>query len=272
MTPKDRQGLFIIMGVGLVLLAFFAYKVAQDAQQKVVGPDLCVGLPTRNTVVVLDHSEQIADQTRYEIAVRAWTHIVKNVQLNERLSIFTVSDDSKRSLQPIIQPVCRPREDGNRFTENVELIRKRFKERFEKPVRAALATAPHDTKESPIAQTLTDLSLTEYLRGTSNTLLVFSDMLENTSRFSLYQCASTGDVIERYRQSRQGATERPTFKNTAVILNIIPRLDQSKETLKCRDRLWTWFFGDSTGPNARLAVDHLPGGAPIESANARRGK
>lgn len=130
-------------------------------------------------------------------------------------------------------------------------------------MREVFATAPLDGKESPIAQALTDISLTAYLRGNSNTLLIFSDMLEHTDKFSLYNCSASKEVVARYRASRQGAQERPEFKNTTVVLNLIPRLDQSKETLKCRDALWPWFFGNNAGTQAGLTFDYLPGGTSM---------
>jgi hypothetical protein len=98
---------------------------------------------------------------------------------------------------------------------------------------------------------------------------VFSDMLENTKRFSMYRCSAPDAAIAEYRASRVGAKERPTFKNTQVRLNIIPRLDQSRRTLACRDKLWVWFFGDNPGTNAGLDLDHLPGGPVVPAVDAR---
>jgi hypothetical protein len=108
------------------------------------------------------------------------------------------------------------------------------------------------------------------LRSERNTLLVFSDMLENTKRFSIYRCSSADAVVQGFRASRVGAMERPKFINTEVRLNIIPRLDQSRTTLACRDKLWVWFFGDNPGANAGLELDYLPGGPAVPVADVRR--
>ena len=187
------------------------------------------------------------------------THIRDKVQVNERVSVFTISDLSRKSLKPVVS-LCRPPQEGSRLTENVKLIHKKFLERFEKPMREALATVPTGAKESPIAQALTDISLSRYLRGQRNSLLVYSDMLEHTAKFSLYRCLTPADAIQRYRESRRGAQERPKFKNTMVSLNLVPRLEQSREALKCRDQLWAWFFGNNEGDSASLSLDYLPGG------------
>lgn len=269
LSKKDKQGLWLILGVFLILGALLLGKMLLDGKPK-PRPDNCVDIVTENTVIVLDHTEQVTEQTREEISARALAHIRENVRVNERVTVFTISDLSKKALKPVVS-VCRPPDDGNRAVENLQVIRKRFQQNFEVPVRNALGTASGDSKESPIAQALTDISLSQYLRGRSNTLLVFSDMLENTSKFSLYKCNSSAEVIARYRESRRGAMERPEFTNTAVILNFIPRFDQSKETLKCRDQLWAWFFGNNSGDNAGLTVDYLPGG-PAMSMAAPGGK
>lgn len=261
LTKKDKQGLWLFAAVAVALVALFAVKIQLDGKPK-AGLDNCIGQVVANTVFLLDHSEQIPEQTREEIAARAMSVIRDKVKVNERVSIFTISDLSKNSLKPLVS-LCRPPDGGNRAIENVQLIRKRFQQNFEQPIRSALLIAPGDAKESPIAQALIDISLSQYLRGTTNSLVIFSDMLENSSKFSLYRCTSATDTISTFRESRRGAQERPEFKNTLVTLNIIPRLNQSKESLRCRDQLWSWFFGNNPGAQAGLTTDYLPGGNAV---------
>ena len=261
-STKDKQGYLLIAVVGAILCAFFVFKFTQDRKPR-PGVDNCVGTVTANTVIVIDLSEQMSDQTRNEIVARAMSHIRDRVAVNERVSVFTISDLSRRSLKPV-ESRCRPPSDANRLTENAEMVRKAFIQNFEKPIRQALAVPPGESKESPIAQALTDISLSHYLRAERNTLLVFSDMLENTSKYSLYGCTVPAETVARYRESRRGAQERPEFHNTQVFLNLVPRLDQPKGALKCRDQLWPWFFGDNKGATANLTVDYLPGGATTD--------
>jgi hypothetical protein len=262
-SSKDKTGYLIMAVVAAVTVAIFVVKANLGSKLK-AGADNCVGEVVANTVIVLDYSEQITDQTRDEISARAFAHIHDKVKVNERVSVFAISDISKKSLKPLVS-ICRPPDEGNRAIENVQLIHKRFQQNFEKPLREVLSNSSGDSKESPIAQALTDLSLSQYLRGQSNTLLVFSDMLEHTSKFSLYKCSSANRTIALYRESRTGAMERPEFKNTSVKLHLIPRLDEKKETLQCRDQLWPWFFGNNKGAAASLSVEYLPGGVSMGS-------
>lgn len=268
LTKKDKQGILMI-GIGVAaVLALVGAKVLVGDKPK-PAPDNCMAPVRANTVVILDHSDRLSEQTLEEIMARSMRHILDEVHVNERVSVFTISDISRQSLKPIVS-VCRPREDGNRAVENLQMLRKRFQQNFEKPIREALQTQPVAGRESPLAQAITDLSLSQYLRGERNTLLIYSDMLEHTERFSLYRCGGTAEVVSRYRASRQGSQERPEFKNTKVVLNLVPRNDQPALTLKCRDQLWPWFFGNNSGDHAELTLDYLPGGTLTSSTTGIR--
>jgi hypothetical protein len=259
LSNKDKKGIVLIGCVLLALLGMVAAYVSAGNKPK-SGPDLCVGTVTRNTVFLLDYSDEISEQTLDEIKARALAHVDQKVAVGEKITIFAVSELSRSSLRPVVS-ICKPAIDGSRLVEDVRQIKKRYQSQFIAPLNEALSTPPTRSKESPIAQALTDVSLSQYLRGEENSLLVFSDMLENTPRFSLYKCANPNQSIARYRESRVGAMERPVFKNTSVQLHLIPRENSARDMLQCRDRLWTWFFGDNEGARTQLEISYLPGGA-----------
>lgn len=262
LSKKDVQGIWLIVAVVSVLVIVLIAKLTLTGKAR-PGDDNCIKPVTANTVIVLDYTEKIPQQTIDEIASRAMAFIDDKVDENERVSVFTISDLSKQSLKPIVS-ICKPKEIGNRAIENVAAIKRNFRDRFETPLRNILRQEPGDSKESPIAQAITDISLTEHLRGDKNSLIVFSDMIENTSRFSLYSCDNKENLIDKFRDSRRGAQERPHFTNTHIALHLIPRLDLSASTLSCRDKLWVWFFGDNEGKSAALDLDYLPGGVAVQ--------
>lgn len=257
LSGKDKQGVVLMVAVAAVLLAIVGAKLAIGTPPK-AGPDGCFGTVIANTVIVLDQSETLTEQTRAEILARAMAHVRDKTQTNERVTVFNVSELSKKSLTPAFSR-CKPTQQGNRAYENTRGIEKAFKRDFIDPLQAVLSTAPSNAKESPIAQALIDISLTQYMRGEQNALLVFSDMLEYTPKFSLYSCGEASKAVTLFRESRKGAQERPRFRHTGVFLNMIPRTDISKATLKCRDQVWEWFFGDNEGAGARSDIDYLPG-------------
>lgn len=258
MSDKDRQGWFVLSGVGSVLIVAFLFKVSHESRPK-PGPDNCIGPVTRSTVVVLDHSEETSDQTQLEVTARVLQHILNKVEVNERVTVFHITEVSKRNLAPAFS-ACRPPSSGNRLIERVQTIEEHFDRQFVEPLTKSLQVRPTESAESPIAHAIIDISLSEYLRSDNNTLLIFSDLLENTQRFSLYGCTDDKGVVQRFRESRRGALERPSFKNTQIVLNIIPRFNIGRMSLACRDYFWNWFFGDSEGKGAGVMIQHLPGG------------
>ncbi|WP_042876621.1 hypothetical protein [Cupriavidus necator] len=258
LSKKDKKGLVLMTIAGGVLLAMVGGKLAVGSKPKSEA-DGCVGAVTANTVIVFDHSEQLTDQTRAEIVARALAYIRDKTQTNERVTVFNVSEVSRTSLAPAFSR-CKPSQAGNRLVEDVRGIEKAYKRDFLEPVTMALSAAPSNAKESPIAQAIIDLSLSQYLRGQRNTLLVFSDLMEHTPpKFSLYSCGDAARTVALFRESRRGAQERPKFANTSVYLNVVPRIDLPKASLKCRDQLWPWFFGDNEGAGAKVEIDYLPG-------------
>lgn len=271
LSDKDKQGILLIGATLLVLAGVFAAKVVYDGKKIPRLPNNCPHKVAKNTVIVIDQTERISLQTRQAIRNRVMEYVRSRVDEDERVSVFAIKRDSRQRLEPLFSR-CAPPTDGNRFTESVKTIREAYVETFIKPLEDAMSAPEGAEEQSPIAQVITDLTLDEYLRGSTNTLLVFSDMLEHTDRFSLYNCSSSDNVIERYASARMGSKERPTFTNVAVNLSFIPRRPrqlaaESKEVLRCREKLWTWFFGDNSGPNASLTLDYLPGDPITENAH-----
>jgi len=258
LSKKDKQGVLLMVGAGTVAIAMLGATMVLGKKPK-PDADGCVGTPVSNTVIVLDHSESLADQTRAEISARAMSHVKDKVVANERVTVFTVSSISRKSLTPIFSR-CKPQREGNRLYENTKGLEKAFDKLFIKPLEDALRSPPENSKESPIAQALIDVSLSQYLRGGNSALLVFSDLMEHTPpKFSLYSCADAARTVASFRDARRGAQERPKFASTAVYLNVVPRIDLPKASLKCRDQLWPWFFGDNEGAGAKTEIDYLPG-------------
>lgn len=259
LSRKDKQGV-VLMAVAVIIVAtLFGFKLAKGNVER-PGPDGCTGVPEANTVIVLDQSETISDQTKSEISARVLAYVRDHAAVNERVTVFAISDISRNSLTPTFNR-CKVRQDGNRIVENTKGLKKGFERDFLAPLEAALAKPTTNGKESPIAEAIIDLSLSQFLRGQRNSLLLFSDLMEHmpAPKFSLYSCADSSTVVNRFLDSRRGAQQRPKFTNTSVFLHVIPRTDLSKSSLQCRDKLWPWFFGDSSGADAQVHIDYLPG-------------
>ena len=254
---KRKQAWLIIAGSVLFLGALLIGKAI------ITPPPVCDPAVKSKTVILIDHSEDVATQTMDAIVERAWQMIENEVPDGELVSVFSLDKMSKKNFKPSFS-ACKPRKDGSRTNEDVRRIRREFEEKFKKPLRAELAAPIAGSDESPIAQALIDLSLDDvrFRSADVTRLAIFSDFLENAPGFSMYKCADPAGAVDRFRASRLGAVERPTFKNVDVRMHIIPRHKVSKPMLQCRDRFWMWFFGDNQGSCKRascLNPDNLPG-------------
>jgi len=260
-SRKDKQGVYLIGGslAFMTLLAFTAvyFKPAPP----------CPAQPTRKTVLLVDQTEAMTTQTFAEIRARALAWITDSVRTGEIVAVYAVKGNSASDLQPVFVQ-CKLRWDVNRLFENAEAAKKNYRVGFTDPLIKALQIAPVESKRSPIAQALIDLSLSDALRADTVSLLVFSDLLENDRGFSVYTCSNPAGVVAQFRRARVGAQERPVFQNTRIQLHAIPRPGISSNQLRCRDALWIWFFGDAQGTGASLDLQYLPGG-PATNGNAR---
>lgn len=219
----------------------------------------CGSEPYGRTVVVIDASDDVTAQTKKEIIVRVKDAILHKVKDGELVSVFTVNEMSKKNLVPLFA-YCKPKRTGNELTENNRMLERNYVKKFERPLETAVRAPTQSSKQSPIAQSLIDLSLSEFMRAEQQThLLVFSDLMEFTEKFSLYNCTSGTKAVNEFRQSRGAAVARPTFHNVDIELNIIPRPEISAVSGKCRDHFWVWFLGDNAGQSARLTPSDMPG-------------
>lgn len=248
----------IVAGVSAILLmgVLVASHLMKAAPLDAKG---CGQNVTSKTVIVLDTSDGVTAQTHQEIIDRVKNTIDGSVQDGDLVSVFTISALSKKNLVPAFA-YCKPRRIGNELKENTRMLERTYMTKFQKPLEAAIRLPIQGSEESPIAQSLVDLSLSDYVRSNGNTkLIVFSDMMEYTDRFSLYNCDSGSLAIKSFRDSRGAAVARPTFHNVDIEINIIPRAGTTAAAGRCRDTFWAWFFGDDDGPSARFTPSNLPG-------------
>ena len=253
---KDRHGYLLIGVIVIILIAFLIFRATLIAPSGC--PDDCCGIISQSSVILLDHTDAITQQTKSEIESRALAH-VESLPENSRVTVFAVTEQSKTDLKPRFNR-CIPPQFVSPLTGDPKQVQKNYNAKFRTPLVESLRLQIRKSNQSPLAQAMTDISLSQYLRAPVNHLLVFSDMLENTSTFSLYSCTSSQQAAIDYRKARKGAEERPRFVNTDIMLNLIPRYDLPEGALRCRDGFWNWFFGDNSGPAAVIRSEYLPGG------------
>lgn len=258
MSQKDRQGYTIIVGVVLVLVALLiASQQFKPAKRDAMG---CLpNAAPSSTVILLDQSEGVPIQTSREIERRVLEFITTKVATDGRVSLYAVSDSSSNALMPLYEG-CKPPSSGNDITNSDKAIKARFDRQFLDKLRSALTRSYKDSTTSPIAQAISDLSVSQDLRAGENNLIIFSDLMENSPALNMYNCSAGEGPIKTYRSNNAGAIERPSFSNISVFIHIIPRRGLSQSTLQCRNRFWNWFLGNRSGQQAGFYPNNpLPG-------------
>lgn len=260
MASVDRRRAYLYFAISAAIIgAIFIGNIVVRFQAGIDSQTGCAREIGSKTVFLIDHTDGIPEQTRRAVIERSMTFIQEEVKEGDLVSVFLLTRLSESNLVPEFQR-CKPKEVGNPFWEHPQSIKRKFEEEFLAPLRSVLEGPIPGSTMSPIAQALTDLSLSDQLRGASKAnLIIFSDLIEYSRALDLYRCQSKEDAIASFRKKRTGAVERPTFTNVRVYAHIIPRLGLPKESITCRDGFWLWFFGDDAGPDASFDSDYLPG-------------
>lgn len=258
-NAKDQKGWILIASVVTALVILAVISTIIDPPPR--GPDNCQLNQTvdNSTVLLIDKSDAISEQAFREIRRRAGQFIRDSTITNEKISIYTITNSTRDTLREILS-ICRPPSSGNRFFENNAQIKKKFSV-FAQAVDSVIENLPQQSETSEIAGAIIDLSETAVLRAQNSRLHIFSDLMENSGSFSLYNCNDATNVVQRYMKTRIGGRNRPSFQNVKVTLHIIPRLGMSERTVACRDKFWLWLLGDNSGPAASLNVTMLPTGS-----------
>ena len=195
--------LFIIICIliGIAAYFYFSHKTVDSK----FGCPLVNGEPTPvgHTIVLVDETDPLSPIQADFFKVQMEQVVRKQMKAGELLSLYSISGDPNTNRRPLIE-VCKPRDgsDANRLNENEKLIKKRFYERFAKPINQLiekLTNKKEPEKISPIMETIQFASVNSLrkwnVRG-ERRLLVFSDMLQNTEGFSLYRGTPSFTVFE----------------------------------------------------------------------------
>ena len=203
LSSLDRRGLVILSGVGVFTLVLLAAVLGVTWSRPIVGPDNCVyrdkrlltRAPTDQTVILVDQSEALTETHRRFVLTFTKDYVADDTRfaVRSRIALFTFSKATFESpTGPRLRPtsdLCRPPSRGNDLYENSRKITKDFYQRFLVPVTAALeeSLTTEVGEQSPILETLQLISRSQEIDdGGKKTLIVVSDMLQNTPAFNQY--------------------------------------------------------------------------------------
>lgn len=150
-------------------------------------------------VVLIDPTDPLTPDEVYTVR-RELQRRVEALKPGERLSLLAIQPQPQGLVTESLFSRCRPRDgtDANPLTENQALLQKQYREAFEEPLARALTRLGElpGANTSPIMESLHEVATLRefaFVPGARRTLLLVSDLLHHTPKYSQYSpAASTG--------------------------------------------------------------------------------
>lgn len=267
LSSLDRRGIFILCGVGGVALTLLASVAMVMWARPIIGPDNCVyqdkrflrRAPTDQTVILVDQSEALTDTHRRFALGFIKDYVADDARFSERsrIALFTFSKLNFESPNsPSFRPssdLCRPPSKGNELYENNRKITKDFYVRFLVPVTTALeqSLTTEVGERSPILETLQLISRSQEIEdGGRKTLVLVSDMLQNTAGFSHYRDRRTyADFV----RSGFASDVKADFRDWNIVVIYLRRYRDRHLQQGAHVDFWQRYFHEAGGKVTRWA-------------------
>ena len=229
---KSNSDFFLKLGSALVIcLVVGAISAALIFKPSVVtlDSDNCpINLAGGHELLIaVDTTDFMSERTVTEIRNRISAKI-ENAPEFSRIQLFEINEDSSGHTRALFSS-CKPPTgaNANELIENPALIRKRFKENFDKPLKSVMKKLlePKNARQSPIIEAIA--SITVESRGsvsseaTDREFILVSDLVQHSNLFSMFR------EFPKYTDFQQKVMKTGTgnfsLQNMAVELWVPPR-------------------------------------------------
>lgn len=235
-------GLIFVLGVGGGLLY---YNFTKEPGLNTL--TLCPGNgPKGHYILLVDKTDPLNFTQRQAFTVFLGELVKKRVPEGYLLSVFVLGESFKENAEPLVE-LCNPGsgESKNAMTSNVERARRTYEEKFIKPLlnqsEALQGTQP--AKASPIFEMLQFVAINGFRKHDvqgERRLFIMSDMLHNSSLFSMYR--ATPDFLE-FSSSDYGRKMQTELRDVNVELHYLlnsPQFQTRRNLL-----FWEHYFNKS---------------------------
>jgi hypothetical protein len=231
----------ILMVLGVVAgVTFFMMTRSESLDKETLCP---AKGPTGHYVLLVDKTDPLTFTQKEAFSVTLREIIGKRIPEGYLLSVFVLGEDFKTNAKPLVE-LCNPGtgQGKSALTANLKQLNKIYQDGFLGPLlkqsEAMMATQP--SKMSPIFEMMQLVSINGLrkhdIKG-ERRLIVMSDMLHNTSQFSMYK----GPVdYPSFASSTYGQKSQLELKDVEVEIHYLmntPQL-QTKRSLK----FWEDYF------------------------------
>lgn len=192
---KNVLGGLLMALVAIALGAFVYFNSTEKAKRDDIDQQTACQkseLP-ESVVVLIDHTDRLNPTQKASLENRLWD-IASSVQRHGSIKVFSVAKITDKVLSPDIE-LCNPGsdKDANELTENKRFAKKKYEEKFKKPINDLLNNVfdAADAKQSPIMEALQSTVVTTFIgkvnSAKSKRIIIVSDLLEHTEKFSMYK-------------------------------------------------------------------------------------
>jgi hypothetical protein len=250
-AAKKRQVRHVLTGTAALL--FFVLSVAGAAyyvgtrEPPLDRVTLCPrGGPAGHIVLLVDKTDPL-NFTQKQAFLRLLEELVEHgVAPGQLVSVFVLGEDYRHAATPVVE-ICNPgRGEGkSALTANIPRLSAQFRDRFRQPLlkQAEVLMSATPSPSSPILEMLQLVAINGFrkhgVKGPRR-LIIVSDMLHNTARYSMYQGSQDYRAFEA---SDYGRTMHTDLAHVEVELHYVlhsPRL-QTRRQLK----FWEDYFSRS---------------------------
>jgi hypothetical protein len=230
-SPSSRSTWAGIIMIAVSLIAILGllttFLVLSYSQSGVNAATFCPeDGPTSITVVLIDATDPLGPSQAQALENRI-ASIQEGIERGGALELYLVAPIERAPLEPLLK-LCNPGrpEEASKWAENPRIVEQRWREGFTAPIQEAVRRAQEaeEAATSPILASLQSVALTAFGGPGRNDrpkrLLLISDLLENTSAFSLYQ--SPPDAA-RFLADPRLRSLRPPLEGVEVQLRIVDR-------------------------------------------------
>jgi hypothetical protein len=234
---------------GLGSLAFFYFSVPRTPKLDPVS--LCpVSGPQGITVVLVDTSDDLPDIAQREV-LGILDDQITGLPAYHKLDIRVLDVPSGRSRSLFSK--CNPG-DGeglSDWTSNPRLARMRWIDSFKQPASEAIkhSVVAAQARNSPIMGALQDIAVDEFSSAAAQqvpkTLIIVSDMIENTRDYNQYQNLADFSY-QRFRQSQAYLKYRTDLHGARVTIEYVQRMLKGIDTVR-HIEFWKEWITDNRG-------------------------
>jgi len=151
--------------------------------------------------VLIDPTDPLTPDEVYTVR-RELQRRIEALKPGERFSLLAIQPQPQGPVTETLFSRCRPRDgtDANPLTENQAQLQKRYREAFEEPFKRALTRLGElpGANPSPIMESLHEVATLRefaFAPGAHRTLLLVSDLLQHTHKYSQYHQAASAVAL-----------------------------------------------------------------------------